>query len=77
MPIAHGYWLDDKTFLCPAVDKDGTMYWCKLTTYTPRDENGNITYDHLSGKYFDMEIVDPEHFEWKGQILRLTIEGKD
>lgn len=71
MPEWIGYWLDDKTFLAPAVDKEGTTYWCKFTTFAPRDENGSITYDHLTGKYFEMEIIDPNDFEWHGMRCKI------
>lgn len=71
MPIAHGYWLDDHTFIAPAVDKDGVISWVKLTTYAPRDEDGNVKYDPITGKLFDLEIIDPDDFEWKGMRLKL------
>ena len=74
MPEWTGYWLDDRTFLTQAIDKDGIMQWCMITTSIPRDKNGNITYDHLTGKLFDLEIIDPDNFYWKGQHLKMRIE---
>ena len=71
-----GYWLDDYTFICLAKDKDGKVYWTKLTTYVPKDKYGNITCDPFTGRYFDIEIIDSDHFEWKGQIFKLQIGDK-
>lgn len=68
-----GYWLDDYTFICQAVDKDQKVYWCKLTTFMPKDKNGNITCDLITGKYFEMKIIDPDNFEWKGYKCKLSL----
>ncbi len=73
MPEWIGYWLDDKTFLAPAADKDGTIYWCKFTIFAPRNKDGSITYDHLTGKYFEMEIIDSNNFEWHGMKYKLDL----
>ena len=80
MPTFTGYWLDDYTFLCPATsekDNDGTIYWCKLTMALPRGKDDTIQFDPVTGKAFDMEIIDPEDFEWKGRRLRLCITQED
>ncbi len=68
-----GYWLDDYTFICPAVDKDGMILWCKLTTTLPRDKDGTIKFDPVSGKGFDLEIINPHNFEWNGYKLSLEV----
>ena len=66
-----GYWLDDYTFIAPAINKDKTIYWIKITTFSPKDKNGTITYDHLTEKYFEMEIIDPNDFEWHGMRYKI------
>ena len=70
-----GYWLDDYNFLCPAVDKDKNNYWVLIKTVLPRDENGSISFDPISGKAFDMEIIDPDCFEWQGRKCKICMDA--
>ena len=69
----RGYWLDDYTFICPAVDKDKNIQWIMITTAMPKNSEGTIQYDHITGKYFDMTIIDPNNFEWKGKRLKIEL----
>ena len=68
----QGYWLDDSTCIFPAMDKDGIVSWWKLTTALPKDKDGTINFDPISGKGFDLEAIDPHNFEWNGYKLSLV-----
>lgn len=73
MPEFTGYWLDEYTFLCPAVDKNDpyTVKWCMMKTALPRNKNGTIEFDPVSGKYYDLIILDNDEFEWKGMKCKI------
>ena len=73
-----GYWLDDYNFLCPARTKDGETQWVLLTTYAPKDKNGTITCDNITGKYFDITLIDnPNDFKWKGKRVRICYDTRE
>ena len=74
MDFSNGFWLDNYTFICPCRYIGDTFLWCKITLAVPKDKDGGIPFDHVTRKYFDIEIINPRNFKWNGHTLDILAE---
>ena len=71
-PFFKGYLLDEYHWVGKFINEEDSLVWVLITFNAPVVDNvinGDAGYL--------WEIIDPEHFEWKGRWVRLVEEVVD